>query len=122
MRRRRAQSGDSKFGCILWLLLLGVAVLISWKAVPVKIATAEFYDYMVEQAKFAGGTHPDTLKKRLLVRATELELPVNEKNLSVERIGDRIRIKCSYVVPLEFPGYTYVWKFDNEVDRPIFIF
>jgi hypothetical protein len=122
MRRPRAQAGDSKFGCVLWLVLLAVAVLISWKAVPVKIANAEFYDFMVEQAKFAGGSSPETIKKRLLVRAKELDLPVTDKNLSVERIGDRIRMKTGYVMLLEFPGYTYEWRFDHEVDRPIFIF
>jgi hypothetical protein len=27
----------------------------------------------------------------------------------------------SYVVFLEFPGYTYEWNIEHELDRPIFI-
>lgn len=116
------QRGNGKVGCTIWLLLLAVAVLISWKAVPVKIASAELYDFMVEQAKFAASSRPETIKKRILTRAKELDLPVTERNLAVERIGDRIRMKCTYVVPLRFPGHTYEWRFDHQVDRPIYIF
>lgn len=123
--RRRGnpwQRGEGNLGCVLWLLLLAVAVLIAWKAVPVKIKSAELYDFMVEQAKWAASSNPEVIKKRILHRAKELDLPVDEKNVQVERIGDRIRMKCSYTVPLDFPGYTYHWNFAHEVDRPIFIF
>jgi len=122
MERRHGQKGDSKLGCLIWVVLLAAAVLVSWKAVPIKLASAELYDYMVEQGKFAAGTSAENIKKRILVRARELELPVTDKNLSVERLGDRIRMKCTYVVPVEFPGYTYEWRFDHEVDRPIYYF
>ena len=108
-------------GCAVWLLALAVVLLICWKAVPVKMASAEFYDYMEEQAKFAGGTPPEVLKKQILQKARELELPVTDKRLTVERIGDSIRMQASYEVPLEFPGYTYVWKFEHLIKRPIFI-
>jgi hypothetical protein len=122
MRRRLRQAGDSKIGCFLWLAILALAVLIAWKMVPVKLASAELYDFMVEQAKFAAGAGAESIKKRVLARAKELDLPVNDKNLTVERLGDRIRMRCNYVVPVEFPGYTYEWRFDHEVDRAIFIF
>lgn len=116
------QGGEGRVGCILWLLVLLVVSMILWKAIPVKIQSAEFYDFMNEQAKFAQGSSPEAIKKRILNRAEQLDLPVDEKNLSVEKPGDRIRIKCSYSVPLEFPGYTYHWQFDHEIDEPIFIF
>lgn len=121
MNSRRRRAGDSKLGCAVWLLALAVVLLICWKAVPVKISSAELYDYMEEQAKFAGGTPPEVLKKQILQKARELELPVNEKQLTVERLGDSIRMRCTYEVPLEFPGYTYIWKFDHLIKRPVFI-
>jgi hypothetical protein len=108
-------------GCVVWLLALIIVVVICWKAVPVKIASAEFYDYIEEQAKFAGGTPPEVLKKQILQKARELELPVREKQVTVERLGDNIRMHVVYEVPLEFPGYTYIWKFDHLIKRPIFI-
>ena len=122
MRKRIAERGEGNLGCILWLLVLGLAVLISWKLVPVKIASAELYDFMDEQAKFAGAnTTAEDVKKNILQRAKELNLPLDKDHVKVERIGDRIRMEAEYTVPVEFPGYTYNWHFRHELDRPIFI-
>jgi hypothetical protein len=122
MTRSRAQAGDGKLGCILWLVLLALGGLIGWKTIPVKIATSELYDFMVEQAKWAGSTPPETIEKRILAKAEELALPVDPKKVSAERYGDNIRMRATFTVPLEFPGYTYNWDFDLQVDRPIYIF
>lgn len=122
MFRRTGERGEGNLGCILWLIVLAVAIGFSWKAVPVKIASAELYDYMVEQAKFAHNAKPDLIKKRILHRARELNLPLESKNLKVERIGDRIRMNAEYTVPVEYPGYTWNWKFEHNVDRGIYYF
>lgn len=120
MRQRRRAAGEGNLGCILWSLAFIVIALICYKAIPVKLNSAQLYDFMVEQAKF-GTAPPAEIKKAIISKAKELELPVNEKNLTVEKLGDRIRMKTAFEVPLEFPGYTYVWKFDWEIDRPIYI-
>jgi len=121
MTDRRGQAGDSKLGCVLWSLLLIAGVLIAWKAIPVKIASSELYDYMVEQAKWAGNTPNEVLQKRIVGKANELNLPVDPKFVTAEKVGDKIRMSAAYTVPLEFPGYTYEWEFDLQVERPIFI-
>jgi len=121
MTRRRSEAGDSKIGCILWALVVAVGVLIGWKMIPVKIATAELEDFMVEQAKWASGYPPEAIQKAIVQKAQELELPVDLKQVTVSKAGGRIRMRASYDVPLEFPGYTYDWHFDQDVDRPIYI-
>ncbi|MFL6194396.1 MAG: hypothetical protein ACJ75H_09515 [Thermoanaerobaculia bacterium] len=122
MRKRIAERGEGNLGCVMWLLVLGLAVLISWKMVPVKIASAELYDFMDEQAKFTGvNTTAEDVKKNILQRAVELNLPVDKDHVTVVRIGDRIRMTAEYSVPVQFPGYTYNWHFRHELDRPIFI-
>ncbi len=121
MMNRQRQAGDGKLGCILWSLVLIAGGLVAWKAVPVKIATSELYDYMVEQAKWAGNTPSDVLQKRIVNKANELELSVDPKFVTVEKGGDKIRMNATFTVPLEFPGYTYEWDFDLQVERPIFI-
>lgn len=121
MTNRRSQSGDGKLGCILWLLVVAMGALVAWKAIPVKIASSELYDYMVEQAKWAGNTPSDMLQKRIFNKGSELGLPVDAKQISVEKAGEKVRMRAVFVVPLEFPGYTYEWDFDLQVERPIFI-
>ena len=122
MRRRIAERGEGNLGCILWLLVLGLAVMISMKAIPVKIASAELYDYMDEVARSAGvNTTAESCKKAILQRAADLKLPVEKDMVTVVRQGDRLLMRAEYTVPVEFPGYTYNWHFVHELDRPIFI-
>lgn len=122
MARRIAERGESNLGCILWLVLLGIAVLISWKMIPVKVNSAELSDYMVEVAQFQSAQNaPDVLKQMIINRASELGIPLTKENVTVVRTGDRIRMTVDYTVPVQFPGYTYNWHFRHELDRPIFI-
>lgn len=122
MRRRRGQRGEGNLGCILWAVLLAVVALISWKTIPVKVNSSEMYDFMEEQAKFAAQTPDEELKKQILIKAQQLGIALDKDHVTVERLGDRIRMKADYEIPIEFPFKTYVWKFHHEVDRPIFIF
>ncbi len=121
MSRLHPRRGEGKIGCILWSALLVAFVAVCWKIIPVKLRSTELYDFMEEQAMFAGRSKPDAIKKRIVTRAEELDLPVKKKNISVERRAGRIRMKVTYTVPIEFPGYTYRWDFEHIVDRPVFI-
>src|SRR5262245_27957486 len=122
MRRRTAERGEGNLGCIIWVALLLIGVLLAWKMIPVKMSSAELYDYMDELARFSAGKEPpEDIKKKLLARASELRIPLDKEHVFVERNGDRIRMSVDYTVPVEFPGYTYNWHFHHELDRPIFI-
>ena len=120
--RRRSERGDGNVGCIVWLLVLVIVVVIGWKAIPVKLRTSQLYDHMVELSKFSPQAPPDDLERSILKRAGELELPLDKEGVVVQRIGDRIKMEARYAVPLHYPGYTYEWEFNHVVDRPIFIF
>jgi hypothetical protein len=122
MQRRMAERGEGNLGCIFWVVLLGLAVLIGVKMVPVKVATSQLYDYMEEQAKFAATAPPDALAKGIVGKSKDLELPVTKDDVHVERVGDNIRMHAAFTVPVDFPGYTYMWHFDFQVNRPIYIF
>ena len=118
---RSRQAGQGKIGCIIWLLAVGIAGMIAFKMIPVKVKSSELHDYMTEQARFSGNYPSDQIAKAILVRARELELPLTEEGLKVEKARERIKMEATYTVPVVFPGYTYYWKFHHMVDRPIFI-
>ena len=122
MGPNRRERGEGKIGCVLWTLALILAAMVAMKMVPVKIASAQMHDFIEDQAKFAANTPPDEIKRRILVQARDLELPVDEKQVVVVRIGDSIRMSCTYTVPVDLPFYTYNWTFTHQVNRPIFIF
>ena len=122
MPRRTAQRGEGNLGCIMWLLVLAVAVMVSWKMIPVKMSNAELVDYMTEVAQFQSAQKtPEEIKKIILARAFELNIPLTKENITVEKGRDRVRMTVDYVQPVEFPGYTYNWHFRHELDRPVFI-
>lgn len=120
--RRRAGIGDGRLGCILWLVVLGLAVFIAWKAIPVKLAATQLYDYMDDQARFGARASSEALRARILKRAKDLDLPLTARNLMVKKSGGVIRMECRFTVPLNVLGYTYNWDFELVVDRQIFIF
>lgn len=121
MRPNLRQRGEGRVGCLFWAVIFAVIALIAVKAVPVKYRSSQLFDYMDEQAKFAQQTTPDRMKKAILRRARELQIPLDPKKLSVSKAGGRIRIQAEYMVPLEFPGYTYEWNFEEDINEPIFI-
>lgn len=122
MARIRRQSGEGKLGCIFWLLLLAAASLVAYKMIPVKVQSAQLHDFMVEQARFSYSRGAGQIKKAILQRARELDLPLTDKQLRVRKDRGHIRMEAQYTVPIEFPGYTYEWEFQHQVDRPIFVF
>ncbi len=122
MTFRRSERGEGNIGCILWVLVLALAVMIAWKAVPVKMTTSKFYGYLDELAKFqAARSQPPAIKKAILDKASEMDLNVEPQNVLVTRKGDFISIDVQYVVPVEVLGFTYQWKFHHRLDRQIFI-
>lgn len=120
MRSLQTRFGQGKIGCVIWALVLIVFFTACWKIIPVKIKTAELYDFMEEQAQRATRTPPEAVKKNVLARAKDLGLPVGPKDVTVQRRGGRVIITARYSVPVEFPGYTYVIEVDHVVDRPVF--
>ena len=122
MRRWQTERGEGNIGCILWVLVLILVVMVAWKAIPVKLSTTKLYDYMDELAKFnAASKQPDELKKMILNRAKELDIVVDPNNVVVLRKGDSIHMDVQYQMPVNVLGFTYQWKFHHSLDRPIFI-
>ena len=123
MRSTRGMGGSAKFGCIIWLTILGLLVYCGYKIIPVKVATSTFYDFMQEEAAFGSIRDIKQLQKELIAKAKELELPVNEDNLTIKRTRADITIEAHYTMTIEFfNGWKkYVWKFDQVVNRPTFL-
>jgi hypothetical protein len=121
-RRRSAERGEGNLGCILWLVVLGLLILVAFKAVPVKMRSVELYEHMDELAKFAASrSKSDDLRKSILQKAKQLELPVEREDVEVELEREKVRMKVEYTVPVDILGFTYDWHFEQEIKRQIFI-
>ena len=120
--RLRRQAGEGIAGCVVWLVILGIGALILVKVVPIKVASAELEDFMVELARNAGRrTTAAGVEKAILDKAIKLGLPVTKKDIKVHLSGGRIVMKCKYSVPVDLIVHTYQWEFEHDVNRPVFI-
>lgn len=122
MSRWRAQRGDVPVGCLVGMVVLGLVVMIGIKVGPIMINVGEFEKEVALMAD-KGNTVQWTNKRmtqNLLAKAEKLDLPVTPENIVIERTQTRIRLNVSFVLELDFPGYTYVWDKRIEEERPLF--
>jgi hypothetical protein len=120
MRKSRRERGESQFGCLIGLILLGLAIFVAWKMIPAKVKAAELRQTVVDEAKSAGTHNDDRIKSAILAKAREDNLPVAEENIKIVRSASEITVTVTYTIPIVFPGYTYNWHLEHEARNPIF--
>jgi hypothetical protein len=120
MRRNRGERGEGQFGCVVGLLLLLGAIFVAYKMIPVKVKAAELRQEIVDEAKSAGVRSDKQILASILKKAQDNNLPVTEDDVKISRGANAIYVDVQYVVPLEFPGFTYQWKFHHTAENPIF--
>jgi hypothetical protein len=122
MRMGRRERGESQFGCLIGLILLGLAIFVAWKMIPAKVKAAELRQTVVDEAKSAGTHNDDRIRAAIMAKAREDNLPVTEDNIKIVRGNNEITVTVTYTIPLVFPGYTYNWHIVQEERSPILIF
>ena len=120
MRRFRSQRGEGQLGCVVGLLLLLAAIFVAYKMVPIKVKAAGLRGEVVDEAKHAGTRNNEQITKAILRKAEMEGLPVARDNVRIHRSANTIRVEVEYVVPVEFPGFTYEWNFRHTAENPIF--
>lgn len=120
MRKSRRERGESQFGCLLGLILLGIAIFIAWKMIPVKVKAAEMRQTVVDEAKSAGTHNDERIRAAIMAKAREDSLPLTEEDIHIVRANGEITVTVNYTVPIAFPGYTYQWHITHSANNPIF--
>ena len=111
MRKLQFGRGDSKLGCIVWLLVLGLAAYIALQAIPAQMKASELKTFMNSQAEHNAEDPINKIRSNVLARIEQLGLPVDKKALRVKRSGGRISMSYSYSVPINLVVTTYDWAF-----------
>ena len=88
--------------------------------IPIKVKAAELRGQVVDEAKSAGMHSDARIMAEILKTANATGLPVTEDNVKIRRGGANIVVDVEYVVPVDFPGFTYNWKFKHHAENPIF--
>lgn len=120
MRWLRSQRGEGQLGCIVGLIFLVAAGYVAFKMIPIKVKAAELRQTVTDSARSAGTMNDARIRRAILSKARDLELPLKERDLEIRRANAIIKIEAEYTVPVEFPGYTYQWEFRHVAENPIF--
>jgi hypothetical protein len=121
MQDRRGERGEGRMGTMFALAVLAVLIYLGFKVIPVMINTYAFRDFMEQEARFAALRNKDEeLRKRLVVKAQELDLPVDAKSVRMNRSPSHFDVQITYTVPIETPLYTYQWVFQESARAPLF--
>jgi hypothetical protein len=118
----RTQRGDVPVGCLIGFAVAVIVALIAIKAIPVMINVGELDKEIKLLADKANriSYNDQRLLDGIVLKATELGLPVTAKAITVRRSATRIQITVVYDLSIDFPGYTYVWHKKHEEERPLF--
>ncbi len=117
----RKQRGEGKAGCIFWTLVLLVGAMLAVKIIPVKIADMHLKDQMEDLARHHADKSPQFYENRIYDRSQELFIPLEKKNVKVEKTTRWVRMQVEYEVQLDFVVTTYTWKFKHDLRREIFL-
>jgi predicted membrane protein len=120
MHMRRRERGESQLGCLFGLILLAIAIFIAWKMIPVKVRAAELRQVVTDEAKAAGMHDDNKIRGAIMEKVHDTKLPVTDEDIHITRANSEITIDVEYVVPIDFPGFTYQWHIHHHAQNPIF--
>ncbi|MGD2134658.1 MAG: hypothetical protein PVF27_00790 [Gemmatimonadales bacterium] len=114
--------GGTRKGCLFSLLLMA---FIAYYGVNLGTHYVDYWklkDAMVAEASRAAGRTDQVIRRRLVAKIDELELPDDARSSLTIRRSTRpreIRIEASYPIVLELPFYSYVHTFRPRARQPL---
>jgi len=121
MKSRNGERGEGRVGLLVAVAVVAIGVFLGVKIIPVRINAYEFRDFIEEECRFAAVRKGDAeVRKRILEKAEDLEIPLDPKRLKLERRRDEMIITASFEQPIDLSVTTYVFKFKVDERAPLF--
>lgn len=117
-----SQRGESRAGCLLWVLVLLAGILFSSKIIPIKIATHQLKDRVEDIAERHPRWKQNKVHENIYRRAKELELPIKKKDIKVKKNNQNMIVDITIKTPIDFYFTEFVWTEEIHIDRDIFLF
>lgn len=111
----RSHLADKKGGAglklLIWLAVLGSAVVIAVKLAPPYITYIMIKTDVESEAKIAHMYTDESLRKRILTKAVAWGIPITAEDMVVERRRAAIAVRINYKERLDFFG-----KYRKDID------
>ena len=120
--RRSGERGSANFKFLLVMAILISSAYAGYLYVPVAFQANAYKDLMQHYADVAGsqGYPPSWVSEQLMKSGAEYGVPSNAA-IAPARRDNRIEVRVHFVRPIEFPGYTYSYEFDQTVRSTAFL-
>ncbi len=116
------ERGSARLKFIIVIATIAVVAYIAYMFIPVLYQAYLFKDLMQHDVDVASsqGYPPTWVKDQLVKSAPEYGVPTDAVINPTQR-DNRIEVTVQYVIPIEFPGYTYEYSFDHTVKSTAFL-
>ena len=119
---KNGQRGEGRVGFIVALVIVMVGLFVGIKVIPVRINAYQLDDTLREEARFASVNRNSdaAIKKRILEHAHSLNIPLDPKNVTIQRIRKEVIVKAQFVQPIYLKVTVYNFRFEGEQRAPVF--
>jgi hypothetical protein len=116
-----SSEGRGIIGCMMAIVLLGLAIYLGITLVPIYYANFNFENDVKTAASRAGAHYSDdeTVIKDILDLAKKDEIKVDRKDIQVERFAGQLHLIVRYSVPVDFVIMEH--NLDFKIDASSFI-
>ena len=120
--RRTSERGGARLQFLIVMVVVVTAAYAGYLYIPVAYQAYGYKDLMQHYADVSSATAqpPFWARDQLVKVAPEYNVPPDAVVTQVTR-DNRIEIRVQYVRPIEFPGYTYNYEFDQTVKSSAFL-
>lgn len=121
MRSLRRQKGEGKVAIVFWILVFLGSGVVAKEWIPAKISDMQLKDHIEELAKNYPRQTGDWFVEMIMRRAHELDIPLDRKNIQVDKTQQRVRVKFEYTQKLDLIVTTWPLTFTCNMERDIFL-
>ena len=119
---RNSERGGATLKFVLVMAIIGLVAYAGYQFIPVFYHSYEVKDLMqkyVDQA-VAIGQPASWIKDQLVKSSPEYGIPADAVITPAQADG-HLEVRVQYTLPIEFPGYTYNYEFDNTAKSAAFL-
>ena len=119
---RSDERGGSRLNFVVVLAVIGILAYVGYVYIPISYNAYLFKDLMqrnVDAASALGHT-PIWVREQLAKSAPDYGVPADAV-ITPTQNENRMQVRVQFKRPIEFPGYTYQYEFDQTVKSSQFL-
>ena len=122
IKDRSNELGGSRLKFLIVMAILLSVGYAAYLYIPVRYHAYLYKDLMQQFVDVASaqGKPPAWVGEQLSKSAEEYDVPSNAV-ITPSSVESRVQVRVQFIKPIEFPGYTYNYEFDETVKSAAFL-